>query len=415
MDLQKTVREIGEILNNNQMLVDEAYHNKEDQILIDKKLVDTILEYLKQEGIKKKEFGEILKYAVRKFYELEPKDIVIIKQGYLFIKLVSELEQQVPQGRESTSQARYNGFEEHELVAFYEEFFTQDESDLLVLDVAKEFVLVDIIQKKMGNDEYERTVFATVKNIFYQFLLQFYQNDDEFILGFAGYMFRINFEKLFLHVAEILLQNLAKGDLVVAHFLEYYSQNVIIVHGEKYRVPAIKTSDGYSWKMVSILSVVRVYFNIKNSLVELEKKVKVQEKKAKEYYGADGKSPVQRQQAIKEALLRLGHTISDKRSTLRGYYDVLLHIHDEKERTKLQDTILIQEAEIEKLQEEREKLLSLEIAQNVMMQYQKIQKELDTLKREQMVKQKVLEQNERGYQELKRAFVKALLSRKKRL
>ncbi len=266
----KTLKQtIADLLDEHHSLIYENFNEKSDQILLDAKLIAEIEKTIQSQTSNPYLQKDTLKKILREILQLEPQDLLIVKNGHVFIKLVSELEQKVPQGRRNTNEVRYNGYDESELISFYNEFFSDEDVSKLIDDIVKRFVNKYIIQKGISNDEYERRAFAYIKELFFEFLQKRFENKDEFLLGFSGYLFRINFEKVFIKLAENILHKVAKGNQKIVTFLEYYSNDVIIQHGEKYRVPTILSKNGHKWKVVSITPVVRVYFTTRENISQL--------------------------------------------------------------------------------------------------------------------------------------------------
>jgi hypothetical protein len=415
MDFELLVDKIIDIIDENEDLIFEEYNGKEDQILLDKKLVEKIKKEIQKHITDEKLLVNMLKLAIREAFELEERDIVVEKKGYIFIKLVSELQQQIPQGRKSSQEARYNGFDEKELIAFYNEFCNDEGVKKLIDQVSHEFVQQYIIEEKLSNEIYEKKVFAIIKQLFFKHLQEIYENDDEFMMGFAGYIFRINFEQVFLDIASYLLEYLASGDKTVKEFLEYYSHEVIIVGGEKYAVPQITSYRGHKWKVVSILSIVRVYFSALQSIREIKIKMQQFEKIVKQYE-IQGRSPLQQQQLIKEKLQELTTQINENIHKIEQLYDTILDgkITNEKKQ-ELKRKVNFLKNETDKLQGEKKRYEELIVPQNVILKYQQNQRELDALKRELNNKTRLLEQNQKAYDEIRHSLMKALIQKKKKL
>jgi hypothetical protein len=415
MDFNKLVDDVAGVIDINEDLIYENYNQKEDQILIDKKLIDAIKEKILQYTSDKNLLPKILKLVIKEIFELHDRDIIVEKKGYIFIKLVSELEQHIPQNRTSTQEARFNGFDEKELIAFYNEFCTEEGIKKLIDNVAYTFVQRYIKEEKISNELYEKKVFSIIKQLFYEHLSKIYENDDEFIMGFAGYIFRIHFEEVFLSLASYLLEFLAVGDKIIKEFLEYYSNEVIIVGGEKYAVPQVKSQKGHRWKVVSMLSIVRVYFNTLQSLKNLQSKIKEREKIAKQYE-IQGRSPLQQQQHVEETLRDLTQQINENLHRIETLYDKVLEEKiDTKQKQELQKQITFLKNETDKLTSEKKRYEELLVPKNIIAKYQQNQRDLDALKREFNNKTRLLEQNQPAYNQIRHALTKALIQKKKKL
>ena len=417
MDFQELESTIEQLLEENEALIYEEYNGKSDQILIDAKLVSKLQEALKSKISDSNLQKETLKKVLRDLLRLEPQDLLIFKNGHVFIKLVSELKQNIPEGRQSSNEARYNGYDEKELIAFYNDFFTDDDVTELIDKVAEKFIKKYIIQKSISNDEYEKKVFASIKELFFEFLQQRFENEDEFLLGFAGYIFRINFERVFMRIAELMLEKMAKGNQKIAMFLEYYSNEVIIQNGQKYQVPPIESKNGHRWKIVSIIPIVRVYFSTLESITQLKQKIENLKKETTKFGApADGSSLLDQQKSIKQKIQSLSNELNEKLNKIEKMYnEVLSQNLSATEKRELKKQITFEKNEADKIKTQKQLYEKKLLPSGTLASYQKVQRELDALKRELRNKTRLLEQNAPSYEEIKAALVRALIQKKKKI
>ena len=196
--------DIIDIINENEDFIEYNYRGNENQILIKEELRDEIFDFasdIDNEEINKK---ELIKYSFRKALELDETDIIVVKKGSMFIKLLSKLKRKyVSKEGKSTLERRFNGIDEDELVSFYEEYFSHDNKNFFTL-VAKLFVDRYFIEEKIDNAEYEKNVFAYIHGIIIEQLVETFDHNKEFSKGFAGYIFRIHFQEVFTHISELI-------------------------------------------------------------------------------------------------------------------------------------------------------------------------------------------------------------------
>ncbi len=408
---------IEELLDQNRTLVYENFNDKSDQILIDAELVSELLETLQKNISNKNLQKETLKQILREVFHLQSQDLIIFKNGHIFIKLVSKLEQKVPQGRKSTKEARYNGFDEKELISFYNEFCEDENVKDLIDEIAVKFVNKYIIQKGISNDEYEKKVFAFIKDLFYEFLQKRFDNQDEFLHGFSGYIFRINFESVFSKIAETMLEKIAKGNQKVVAFLEYYSHEVVIQNGQKYRIPTIESSNGHKWKIVSIIPIVRVYFATLENITQIKSKIDNLSKEiAKIGKSQNGHSLIDTQKEIKQKIHTLVEELNTKLTTIEKLRkEMIMKKLSQTEKRELQKRMTFEKNEAEKIKSEKQRYEKMLLSNAALAKYQKLQRELDALKRELRNKTRLLEQNSPAYKEIKAALVRALIQKKKKI
>jgi len=414
MNINKLLDELTTLLEMNEEYIYENYNDKKDQLLIDAKLVKKILKHIATYTSDTTQQNNLLKSILRKLFELQEKDLLIIKKGHVFIKYISMLEQNIPQGRENSNQARYNGFDEEELKAFYNEFCDEKELQTHIKSVAKEFVKKYIIKNRISSDEYEKKVFTIIKNLYFKFLTKKYEEKDEFLLGFAGYLFRNNFERTFLYIAEELLVHLAHNESQVIKFLEYYSQNIVILNAQKYKVPSIKTPEGQVWKVISMHSVIKVYVGAKEMITILNKKIKNLDK-AIDNISNFSTSPVEQQKQLKNQIITLNNIINEKSHRVEKLQEAMRNTKKEKEKLKYKQEIRSLHKEITQLQNEKKEIEQKTPDEKIILKYQQLQREKETLIKELNNKKMILEKNEQQYKQLKYALVKALIQKKQKI
>ncbi|NPA66935.1 MAG: hypothetical protein GXO11_08650 [Epsilonproteobacteria bacterium] len=417
MDTTKFLEKIKTLLQENENLINRSYNNKDDQILIDKKLIDKISSYLAYYFQDEKHRLSMIKVFLRQLFELKEQDILIFKEGYIFIKYISNLKQNIPQGRENTNQVRYNGFDEEEMKAFFEKFFTPEETKKLIEKIAKKFVDEVIIESQISNAEYEKKVFGIIKELVYQELLEMYENKDEFMLGFAGYIFRIHFEQFFYQIAQEIIDAMIRNEKAVIEFMEYYTHDVILINGDKYQVPVIQTTNNQKWKIVSILSIVRVYVTAKHHILKLKKDMHTLEQKLREFHSTDGNSPLERQKKLHAKIQQLQKVIGHKEHLVLKHKKYLQENEQipAQEKSTYRKKIFLLTQEVENLKKELNHLQALLLPQTALTQYQKLQHELHSLKKELHNKLRILEQNKKNYIAICKALVRSLTKKKKKL
>ncbi len=418
MNLEALKDTIKQLFLANKQFVYKEYNNKKDQILIDAKLISKLQRVIGVETTDTNLQKEVLKQTLRSIFQLKEEDLLIFKNGHAFIKLITKLDRCIPQGRKNTNEVRYNGFDEKELITFYNEFFDDEDISKLTEKVTEKFINKFIIQKSISNDEYEKKVFAYIKDLFYEFLQKRFENRDEFLLGFSGYLFRINFEQVFIQIAEKMLEKAAKGNHATKNFLEYYSQEIIIQNGQKYRVPQIESKSGHRWKIVSIIPIARIYFSTYANITELKNKIETLKKEKQIKFGINtgGMTPLQKQKKIKEKIRSLSSELKEQLYVIESIHSkITTKKLSAQESEELKKRLLFEKNEAEKIKNERERYKKMLIPDEKLLKYQKLQRELDLLQRELNNKRKLLEQNSPSFQEIKTALLHALTQKKKKI
>ena len=404
-----------DIICENEEFVQYDYNGRSDQILIQNELKDKIFAFVKtleNERMCKKEF---IKIAVRKSFELEENDIVMIKTESIFIKLCESVpKREILESEKNTIANRYNGIDEKSLSDFNAEHFSNKNDRIFFIHVAKIFVDKYIVDKKINNNNYEKYAFAYVLAIITQQLIATFDNCEEFFKGLAGYIFRIHFEEVFANVADAILAEVAISNPKVIDFLQYYSLNTVVEGGVKYKVPIIEAQKGLKWNVVSMLSIVKLYIKtrakyqmIASELTKMEEETIALSK--------DGLNPVEFNKINMEEIKQLTNELIGLEREMEKYYDSLHLAKDEKEKLDLQEEIALIKKEAQDLRKANKTLSEQTISRVNFNKYLLLEKELNSTSRRLKRENKILEQNEESFSSIKTGLVKALISKKQQI
>ena len=402
-----------EILKNNQDLIEYDYKGNKNQISLPKKLKEKLYNFINKinnEEINKK---ELARFAVNEFLQLKDHDIVIIRDEHIFVKkLDDKYKRKVAENEKETIANRYNGINEDDFKVLYDDFFLEEESKNFFYYSAKMFVQTYLIEKKIDNQTYEKKVFALIQSIILEQLKEAYEDEDEeFFLGFSGYVFRKHFEEVFGHIVNLILEEIAISNQYMMEFLKYYSLNIIVIDGRKYKVPELETEDGLKWNVISMLSIVKIYIKIKTSVEALKKEKEDINKKIRSLYIGD-KTPLEYQNIVNTEKERLTQKINEHGKKLERYLDSMDMIKDTTKKTRLQVEIYNIKDEIKKYREEKKKVTATAVGKIVITEYNNLRKDLDNITRQLHREEKILEQNKAAYMSIKDALAKALVSKK---
>jgi len=403
---------ISNIVNKNKDLVDHNYKGKDNQILIAKELTDQIIKFAKEIKSGEDNLKESVKNIIRKVFDLCESDVVLFKNGSVFIKLFEN--EVIEEKQKGTIAERFNGISEDELKSFHDEFFADEEHQNFFSSIAKEFVDRYLYKNRISNSDYEKNVFGYILNITLEHLISKYDNSDGFFTGFAGYIFRIHFNEVFGYIADIMLEKISAGSDFMVKFLEYYSAGVIVSDGHKYQVPTIKTENGLRWSVVSMLSIAKLYSKTKNTIQELEEKFEENKELIDELYIGE-LSPVEYHANYLEEKKEIENDISSIKKEIDKLSNTILTNKDESEVKILKQEIINNKKEILELEQEKEDLTKTEIDRATLKEYIDLQKELDYIKRQLHRAYRIINQNEESYLSLRDALVKALTSKKQQL
>lgn len=402
------IESVMDIIEDNENAIEKNYNNKEDLVSLNKNLKDKIFSYMKNihTDIDKK---VLVKYAIRKYFALAQRDIVVIRTEQIIIKLLNyESIHVVTKEEEGTIASRYNGIKEDDLKSFYDDIFSQEDVDEFFHNIAETFVDKYMVQQSMDNKYYEQNVFPIIQLIIKSNLDENFDHNDDFFKGFAGYAFRIHFKSVFEYIAEIFLSELSEGSTYFLDFLKYYSLDVVIVNGVKYKVPAIKSSNGLKWNVASIRSIIKVFLNAEYTVAELSEKIDIK-KEATSKFNIDEMSPVVYNSTIIRDIDQISQTINYETKRLDAYVESL---KDNNNDAKLKKDIHDIKQKIQELKEEKILLQNDLVSRDIVLKYTDLKRELDAMVRQEQREQRVVKENEKSYLSIKEALIKALTSKK---
>jgi len=401
-----------EIIDKNEDLIEYNYNDKEDLICLKKELTLELTHFvnnINNEEINKK---ELLKYAIREAFELESSDIIIIKNSQIFIKLFDESNvKKVSDEERGTIASRYNGLDEDELKSFYNNFFLKEQNKNFFYLVAEQFVDTYMLDKKIDNLTYEKYAFTLIQSIVSEHLINTFDRNDDFFKGFSGYVFRIHFKEVFSHIANLILSELSASNRYIMDFLKYYSLNIVVLDGQKYRVPEIEASNGLKWNVASMMSIVKIYIKTEISLETIKEKKEELEEAISEYY-INSLSPIEYNSKLSKDIEKISQNIVYLTKRLNIYTDSLDSSKNKDGAEGLKSEVRELQQEIESNKDEKNKLMSRMATKSQILKYNNIKREIDALKRQERRDEKILSQNKSAYLSIRNSLVKALTSKK---
>ncbi|WP_321777982.1 hypothetical protein [Sulfurimonas sp.] len=394
---------------------EEHIEHKKFQIILDKKLRDQLFSFATTISADEDKIKDLMRFGVRKALRLKHNDIIIIKKEQIFIKIFNKSKiKKVPKEEENTIANRFNGIEEDELDDFYDEYFSKEESREFFQIIVKEFVERYFIEEKIDNNIYENNVFPLLQNIIIEQLIFEFDDSDEFFKGFSGYIFRIHFTEVFEYIADFILNEIAFSSDYMIDFLKYYSLDIVIVNGEKYRVPSLETKDGLKWNVISMLSIAKIYTRTKKLLKKLDKEIHLLDDKIVDLF-INEISPVEYNNQYLKEKQKLDEDLSIERRRLDESLDMLQIVKEENDKVSLTKDIKKIKKDFHIVRRSLELLGQKEVNRSDLDKYVRYERELDYMLREQKAEEKILSQNETSFLLIKKSIVKALISKKQRV
>jgi len=406
---------IVNIIDGHEHLIVDDYNGRDDQIFIKDELRQKIFDFvdtIKDEKVNKK---ELVKYAVRESFELKNSDIVMVKTDSIFIKMCDIVQKyNVVDAEKNIVERRFNGIDEEELHSFNKEHFSSKEDKKFFHLVGKLFVDRYLLEKNINNLEYEKNVFGYLQSIITEQLINTFDNCEEFFKGLSGYIFRIHFEEVFKNIAELILDELVISNKYIIDFLKYYSLDVIVIGGVKYKVPILEAENGLKWNVVSMLSIVKLYIKTKSTSKLLNKAIDKKEEEIISLY-QDGLSPAEYNNKLIELTNTNGKKVVTCEYKLDVCYDSLKLSKDDDEKNKLKKEISSIKKDLQNLKVEKGELSNKSISRSDINKAIAIEKEIDQMRKLLKREERVLAQNDTSFQSIKMALVKALISKKQRI
>jgi len=412
----KDYKEILNIVNKNKSSIERNYNLKSDQILVGKSLIDKILLILKKPYYKDFDKVQIIKTIVKDILNLKDNDLIMVKKGSIFVKLFDESKKRKISKKEiNTVASRYNGIPEEDLELFYDEYFDQEDIDYLFDSVADNFVKKYFLKGRINNTDYEKNVFGYIQKLILIELQNDFDGDEDFYIGFSGYIFRKHFKLAFEYISDYMLKEAALANKYILDFLDYYSNNIIVFEGRKYQVPNLEAENGLRWHVLSMVARIKPYIMAQEYISEAKSVIEKIDKKIESLY-IDGLSPIQYNDKNIELAKEIKEEMKECTEDMEKIHD-LLHTLDKKNNVDTKKKEL--ERELSELRDEKvelkDELSSVRkeiVEKTTIKKYEKLLQEKKTFQHNIIVRSKVLKQSRESYMAIRNSLTKALMSKK---
>lgn len=394
------------LIVDNQDLIDFDHKGVKDLHVISGKLFHEIIMNVKQikdKSIDKKNF---IKKAIREAFELEKQDLILIKREQIVIKIVETI------SRDETEK-RFNGYSEEEIEKLYHEYFDEKSLNRFIEDISYGVFKYLFVRKQVTNDYYEKNVYSIIQSLIAKELVDFEAEGNDFRKGFAGYIFRINFVEVFSHISDQILEAISFRDEYLMNWIKYYNGQVIIKHNKRYAAPAIVNPDGQKYNPSALFGTIAVWFKTKEKIETLKKrlndisknldKLKIHNLSPLEYKDELVKERREIEEDIYEANERIKELLDEKR--LNKDEEKKYDINDE-----IQELRQYMKEDKKELEEINAQISSIDTISTKRLEEDKTRLEKDIIREE-----KALKQNDKVYQSIQSALVKALTSKRKPL
>ncbi|WP_294967191.1 hypothetical protein [Sulfurimonas sp.] len=395
---------------------DDLIEYKNNQIIIIlNALKNAIINLIKENKNKIFNDNDLIKLAIRKALELKKNDVIIIKQEHIFVKIINRTNRNnIAQNESKIHERRFNGIDKRELEVFYSEHFSKEISKNFFKTIVEKFVELYFEEQKIDNHIYEKNVFVYIQRIIIAELIVKFEQSEEFLTGFSGYAFRMHFNSVFDSISEYILKEISISNEYMIDFLKYYSLDIIIVDGMKYKVPEFETDDGLKWNVISMLSISKIYTRTRTSVNKLQKEVYSLDDQILKLF-IDNLSPTEHNKIHLNKKEKLTDELRFKGQKLEDLLDEV-HRMDNKERTEsIKNEIKVSRENIKTIKRALEQLVKKEIKRSLINKQLKLERELDSMHRELKAQEKILFQNKDSFLSIKKSLLKALISKKQRI
>jgi hypothetical protein len=271
------LNDIINIIRKNRRSIEYPYQGRKDQIAllgkIRRHINASIIET--DEAVNKK---ELVRYAIKQALELDPRDVVVhLKRKYiikLFKKndyLSSTAEEPAPKDEE---ERRFAGYNPDDLSEHYNELIDDIDLSAFLDDVMAELFATTLNFDEITNAYYEKNVLRLVRDGIAEELKHYVSENDDYIIGFAGYIFRNNFTQVHERIAIEILEKFSTKSANAEKFIDYYSGTINIHEGKKYIIPEIATPDGKRWNIQSVTAITNMWLRARRQQAKYEVQLK---------------------------------------------------------------------------------------------------------------------------------------------
>ncbi len=409
-EIENVIAVIVNIIKQHPEFMIKNYNGRENQTLLKNELrekifilVDTL-----EETFNKK---EVIKSGIRGALGLKESDIILIKSDSIFIKLFEIPTQDKNIHKKDVVHERYNGIDQSELLPFYQENFTASKKKEFFKQTAKIFLDKYFLTGRIDNYDYEQNVLVYLQSIITQQLLEEFDSNKEFFKGFAGFIFRLHLKEVFNNIAELMLMEVVTSNSYVVNFLKYYSLDVVVADGIRYKVPNLLNDNGLKWNVTSMFSIVKLYIKAREINEELNVEKTKKEIEIKKLY-LDDISPLEHNRRLNIEKERLSGAHIEIHNKLDKTYLLFRELKEGQEKETLRREIVLLKKEMQTISDDRKIVLDKFIDVSITNTYSILQKDVDFSFRLIQKHERIMTQKEDDFQALKNALIKALISKK---
>ena len=263
----KHLTKIIEIIRKNKQHIEYPHKGRVDQIALLGKIRRHINAELfeSDEAVNKK---ELIRYAIKKALKLDTRDVVVTLRKKYIVKIFKSNSfintcNKEPKAQ-NTQEKRFQGYAAEELVEHYNELINDIDLEAFLDDIMASLFTTDLNFDEITNSYYEKQVLSLIRAQIAEELEQYVSYNKEYLLGFAGYIFRENFEKLHERIAIEIFEKIAVNNKNAQQFLQYYSGTVLIENGKRYMLPELSAPNGRRWNATSLSATATMWLRTRH-------------------------------------------------------------------------------------------------------------------------------------------------------
>ena len=388
------------MIDNNRELIEFNHKNRDDHILIQGEFRERLCNFvdaIEDEHINR---NGLIKYVVKKAFDLDDRDIILNKKKQIFIKLLKNTKRRDIVEHEPSEAHRFNGYSEDDFQDLYDEYFDSDKITEFLQMIAEEVFLDLFKSKQINNKYYEKNIYPVIQQTMAQELLEFIDKNLDFRKGFAGYIFRHNFLEVFEYISDELLYQVYLRNEYIMSWLKYYNGQIFVDNLKQYVSPELITDKNQKWNPVAIYGNVTVWFKTKDKIYKAKQTLERIDKTLKGLM-LDEQTPVEYRKMLLEEKVDIKKFISESNITIQ---DKIEEKYGLKDAQKLA-IIVAGKKDVEDISNEIS-------AVNTDKKYKKLQEEKLKVEKDIKREEKALKQNHETYDSIQSALIKALVSKR---
>ena len=195
-------------------------------------------------------------------------------------------------------------------------------------------------------------------------------------------------------------------------FVNYYSVDVLVLDGKKYKVPSIEASDGLSWNTTSVQLIAKKYFETQNSKKILLNEVNQLQQETSALH-IEGISPLVYQTEVTKKLQEFNLNLKMHSKELEINLDSLAVAKNDDEKKRLKDKTDDLKNLIQHVGKQKKEISTKTVTDSTLTKYNMHKKNLEAKEKKLKNEEAIADRSKNLYLPMRNAFIKALISKKK--